>query len=178
MNFERLCKYIILQHSKIKPRDLHLIKNFLRNLYSIVLLNKQKLKLGKVIFLINDFNLNHPFRESVVIKFVNQNIPSSPQQHFQQLYDEFTWKWTKSHLLALFVVITALSFILWKNFANWTILNLPFLYYQSTAFQHILHMSLSMLFSVAIGTHYDFSTNLSAYVDFIYHLCMYFNIII
>jgi len=90
MNFEHLCKYVLNNKKKLTPIRAKKIKKLLSYFYSIVILNRQKLKLGKVVFLINTFDPRTPFKNPITLKFANQDSTHSTDQQIQILFDEFS----------------------------------------------------------------------------------------
>jgi len=104
MNFEHLCKYILNNKKRLTPAHAKKIKITLSYFYTTVILNRQKLKLGKVVFLINTFDARTPLKNPVTLKFANQDSANSTDQQIQILYDEFSWKWTKTHVASLILV--------------------------------------------------------------------------
>lgn len=90
MNFEHLCKYVLSKRHLLSPNYYQKIKKVLSYQYSIILLNRQKLKLGKIIFVIKEIDPYQPFQEVISTKFANQDVTNSSAERLESLYNEFS----------------------------------------------------------------------------------------
>lgn len=86
MNFEHLIKYIVINKHRIK--DLNRIKKFLKYHYDVLKLNRQKLKLGNITFVIHEFDIKNPLKEHISIKFINQDTSNSDEERLQRFNEE------------------------------------------------------------------------------------------
>jgi hypothetical protein len=86
MNFEHFLSYILANKHKLK--NFKYAKKLLQYHYSVLKLNRQKLKLGAIAFIINEFNPKKPFEELITIKFVNQDTSNSDEERLKRFNDE------------------------------------------------------------------------------------------
>jgi hypothetical protein len=86
MNFEHFIKYILDHKNKIT--NYSRVKKLLSYYRSVIKINRQKLKLGNITFIINEFDYKNPFKESVSIKFVNQDTSNSDEERLARLNEE------------------------------------------------------------------------------------------
>jgi hypothetical protein len=80
MNFEHFCKFILLNKKHFSAYQWQKTIKLFKYYRSIIKLNRQKLKLGKVVFIINNFDINQPFQELIALKFVNQDLSESAEE--------------------------------------------------------------------------------------------------
>jgi hypothetical protein len=90
MNFEHLNKYVVNNAPKLTRASLKKIKKMLIYLRSVTILNRQKLKLGKVVFIVNTFDSRFPFKPLITVKFSHQDGSTAPENQIERLYDEFS----------------------------------------------------------------------------------------
>ena len=112
MNFEHLCK-LSIQHKKLFKNDQKIIKFLIHN-YKILKLKKEKLKLGKIAFEIEEIKLNNlPFvlYEIIKIKFINQPDLEKKKKNFPRKFKIFLFFFFFSTFL-IFLLATFIYFYL------------------------------------------------------------------
>jgi hypothetical protein len=87
MNFEQFSKFLFRTSKPLTKNHVKRAKKILHYYYSILKLHRQKLKLGKILFIINEFDLNKPFQEIITLKFVNQDQSESLEEKIKE-FDE------------------------------------------------------------------------------------------
>jgi hypothetical protein len=96
-----------------------------------------------------------------------------------QTFDEnLKWKWTKTHVGSLLLVLSVTMFYVWNGAKLWLQTHLPFLFFPSTVFENLLNHALKQALLVSLSSG-PVSDNWSLFiVDLVFQLCMYLNIII
>lgn len=126
MNFEHLIKFIKHNESKIKNKNL--IKKIFFYYKEIILVNRQKLKLGSVSFEINTSPFSNGIYQPLIkIKFINQDQSQTPETTFLAILKFFKWEWTPRNLISFFLIFCIITNYCYQFLYGWILNNLSFL---------------------------------------------------
>lgn len=177
MNFEHLCKTVVLNKDKLKNKKI--IKKFISYQYNILKIKKNKLKLGAVTFdFINIFFAEVLIWQEIEMRYIRQDNTKQNELKIENRLKKLNWKWDYSNILA-FLIIFGLFFILFIAFIYvWYCNNLPAFAYKDPKYDILVEKSLNILltFNILKSLKILILSNLIL-IDCTVALCSFFNVL-
>lgn len=178
MNFEHLIKFIINNKHKLKNKS-HVDK--ILNYYTkVILVNRQKLKLGTIVFEINlEPFKNGMFEPLIKIKYINQDRSQTPEAKLALVLKFFQWEWTTRNVVSLFLILFIITDSIYKFVYSWIKTHLSFLISYDLNDTTVFKIGLDNIFPACNFLNLTYvkiiNTNM---IDIIFDLCLHFNLIL
>lgn len=168
MNFDQFFKFFFKNKNKIKNKKR--FNKIILYYYEILLINRQKLKLGLINFEFADFQTFLLTGELLKMKFINQDTTTADSLKIENIIKRIEWQWNKTNVVSLIFTVFFILFLIKTFIKNWLLQSFPFLFYRWNTYDQIVEFSLNLIFKNSFST-FDFT-----WIDIILNFLIYFNL--
>lgn len=177
MNFEHLCKTVAFNPHRLKDKKKAM--KLIKYQYQVLVIKKNKLKLGSVAFEMLDTTFSGVLlRQDIEIRYTRQDNTERDELKIENRLKALDWKWDFSNIMAFLIIFTFLIIFVLACLYVWYCNNLPEFAYKNPKYDILVERSLNMIMvsSTLSSLRFLLQSNIIL-VDSMVAFCTFFNVL-